>query len=59
MHETVKNLLAIQDNIKVNFEKLNIDNDKDKISIKEDGQSEPTIMKFNDADNKWVEVFHA
>ena len=26
MHETVKNLLAIQDNIKVNFEKLNIDN---------------------------------
>ena len=26
MHETVKNLLSIQDNIKVNFEKLNIDN---------------------------------
>ena len=26
MHETVKNLLSIQDNIKVNLEKLNIDN---------------------------------
>ena len=28
MHKTVKNLLAIQNNIKVNFEKLNIDKNK-------------------------------